>query len=93
MSDDPHITVTLKKKCRSGESNTRPNLLQKMGKKLVFTKIREYITSYFYSELEVVYTDEQTGRAAKNMQYYISTHMTQAVLWCIQGRIFKCFQQ
>jgi hypothetical protein len=63
------------------------------GIKLVFTKIRKYITSYVYSKLEVVYTDEENGRAAKNMQCYISTHITQAVLWCIQGRIYKCFQQ
>jgi len=26
------------------------------------------------------------------MHYYISTHITQAVFWYIQGRIYNCFQ-
>jgi hypothetical protein len=41
----------------------------------------------------VVNTDEEKGRAAKNMHYYISTHITQAILWWIQGKIYRCFQQ
>jgi cupin superfamily acireductone dioxygenase involved in methionine salvage len=57
------------------------------------TKIKKYITSYVYGGLEVVYTDEETGKEARNMQRNINTHthITQAVLWCIQGRIFKEF--
>jgi len=66
---------------------------RKWDKLVIYENKKIYIPSYDYGELAVVYTDEENGRAAKNMHYYISTHITQAILWCTQGRIHKCFKQ